>query len=427
MINNKLPTCRRKRKVDNVIVGIDIGTTKICTMVGMLDQNNELKLLGKGYTIFNGVKKGVIVDVDETAKAIRNSVEEAETEARISINSAFVNIYGSHVNIIHHREKIHILNEDQIITVDDLERLFDAIERIPIPEGTQIIDIIPKQYIVDGYGDIRDPVGMTGLMLEVEADVVTGKLIPVKNIMRSMEKAGLEVDGITAGAFATGELLLSVEEKEMGVILVDVGGRITDVSAIKNGQVVAYDSIPVGGEHITNDIAIGLKISYSEADKIKRKYELALTTLIKNDQEVVVFDVNEEKQKSVQVSQIIEIIEARVYEILSLAKDVVERYCNPADFRAGVVLTGAGISYVNGNKQIAEEIFKMPVRVASYKSFAELTKPEYVAAAGIIKHMAKRNKFSSTSGKVDQEDEVKSKTFIDTLKSWLKSIYEWFS
>ncbi len=414
-------------KVDNIIVGIDIGTTKVCTVIGSFDKNAQLKILGKGFTLFDGVKKGVIIDIEETARAIRLSVEEAEREAHLSVDSGYVNIYGTHVNVFNHKESISISNENQIITQDDIGRLYSAIEKLPIPDGTQIIDIIPIQYIVDGYENILNPVGMSGLIMEIEAVVVTGKITSVQNIIRSVEKAGLEVDGIIAEAFATSEIAISSDEKDLGVILIDVGGGITDISAFKNGKMIIYDSIPVGGEHVTNDIAIGLKISYAEADKLKKQYELALTTLIKNDQEITVYDINEEKLKNIIVSEIIEIIEARICEILYLAKNVIEKYENIEIFNAGIVLTGGGISYVNGNKQIAESIFNLPVRIASYKYIEGASKPEYAAAVGMIKHIAKRNKHSKiTVNQTDIQFKNKSK-FKSIVKKITNAVNNWFS
>ncbi len=412
--------------MEDIIVGIDIGTTKVCTLIGRIDKTGQLQVLGKGFTPFNGVKKGVIVDIEDTSKAIRFSKEEAEDSASLNFSSAYINIYGTHVNVLNHKESINISSENQVITSDDLNRLYDAIEMLPIPEGNQIIDIVPREYIIDGYGGILDPIGMSGLTLEIDVDVVTGKLTSVQNIIRSVEKAGLEVDGLIIEAFATSEISLSPEEKEIGVILIDVGGGITDVSAFKNGKLIMSDSIPVGGDHITNDISIGLNISYSEADKIKRQYELALTTLIKNDQEVSIYDIKEEKQKNVQVSQIVEIIEARVFEILSLAKNLVEKYENIDEFNSGIVLTGGGISYVNGNKQIGKDIFNLPVRVASYRSIIGASKPEMATAAGIIKHVSRRNKHSSISTgarEVQAENRNKFRGFFSKL---VKVIREWF-
>jgi cell division protein FtsA len=168
--------------VEDIIVGIDIGTTKVCTLIGRIDKTGQLQVLGKGFTPFNGVKKGVIVDIEDTSKAIRFSKEEAEDSASLNFSSAYINIYGTHVNVLNHKESINISSENQVITSDDLNRLYDAIEMLPIPEGSQIIDIVPREYIIDGYGGILDPIGMSGLTLEIDVDVVTGKLTSVQNI-----------------------------------------------------------------------------------------------------------------------------------------------------------------------------------------------------------------------------------------------------
>ena len=236
---------------------------------------------------------------------------------------------------------------------------------------------------------------MSGFHLEMDADIIAGKYISVQNIIKSVEKAGLEVDGIIMGAYALSELALTPEEIEQGVLLIDIGGGITDISAYKNGKIQMYDSIPVGGEHITNDISIGLNISITEAEKIKKQYELALTDLIKNDQEISIYDAKEQMYKSVSISQIVEIIEARTVEILSLSKSIVEKYMEPEDINSGIVLTGGGISYLNGSKQIANAIYDLPVRIATYRSNEGMLKTEYATAAGIIKYVTSKNKRSS--------------------------------
>ncbi|HOJ11596.1 MAG TPA: cell division protein FtsA [Clostridiales bacterium] len=291
--------------MEDIIVGIDIGTTKVCTLIGKVNRTGQMEIYGKGCIPCDSVKKGVIIDIEAVSKAIRHSVEQAENSSGMRIGSAYVNIYGTHVSVLNHIDSIEVSSENRLITTNELDRLYNQIEHISIPEGSQIIDIIPRQYVIDGYDGIKDPLGMSGLNLEIDADIVVGKLTSVQNIIKSVEKAGLEVDGIIIESFATSELALTSEEKEMGVVLIDVGGGITDVSAFKNGKVLMYDSIPVGGDHITNDISIGLHISYSEAEKIKKQYELALTTLIKNDQEISVYDVNDEITRNIKVSQVI--------------------------------------------------------------------------------------------------------------------------
>lgn len=411
--------------MEDIIVGIDIGTTKVCTLIGKVNRTGQMEIYGKGCIPCDSVKKGVIIDIEAVSKAIRHSVEQAENSSGMRIGSAYVNIYGTHVSVLNHIDSIEVSSENRLITTNELDRLYNQIEHISIPEGSQIIDIIPRQYVIDGYDGIKDPLGMSGLNLEIDADIVVGKLTSVQNIIKSVEKAGLEVDGIIIESFATSELALTSEEKEMGVVLIDVGGGITDVSAFKNGKVLMYDSIPVGGDHITNDISIGLHISYSEAEKIKKQYELALTTLIKNDQEISVYDVNDEITRNIKVSQVIEIIEARVFEILSLSKSLICKYEDLGEFDSGIVLTGGGISYVNGNRQIAGEVFGLPVRVASYRNYAGISKPEFAAAAGIIKYVSSRNKRASIVYNVkDKQVETEHKKdgifnrIIKVLERW---------
>ncbi len=394
-----------------IIVGIDIGTSKVCTVIGQVNRDNQVEILGRGMEPCNGVKKGVIIDIESTANAIKNSVERAESMANVRVGSAYVNIMGTHVSIISKRSGINVANENREISAKDVEKVIYAAKDVEIPEDRQIIDIIPRQYIIDGYDEIIDPVGMVGLRLEVDTDVVAGKITSVQNIVKSMEKAGLKIDGLVVEAMASGEILLTVEEKEMGVILIDVGGGITDISVFQNKKLVFYDSLPIGGDHITSDISIGLKIPYAEAEKIKRQYELALTSLIKNDQEFSVNEINDNRKKTVRVSEVVEIIEARVYEIFSLCHDLLNKSNIVGNYGAGVVLSGGGISYVDGSTQLANEVFEIPARVAACKT-SVVSKPEYATAAGIIKYVSSNSKGSSHGSeiKIQKQKTVKSES-----------------
>lgn len=381
----------------DIVVGIDIGSSKVCTVIGRLTKANELEVLGTGIDLCNGVKKGVIIDIESTAKSIKASIEQAESQANLKIGSAYINIAGAHVNIINSRNNISISGDDREITRKDLERLLHSIKNISIPEDRQIIDIIPQQYIIDGYDEIIDPIGMVGINLEVDADIILGKITSVQNIVKSMEKANIKIDGLVLETMATSEMVMAADEKEMGVILIDVGAGVTDVSVYKNKRLVFNDSIPVGGDHITNDIAIGLKISHADAEKLKREYELALTSLIKNDQEVSIFDISENCKKTIKVSDVVEIIEARVYEIFSLCSNLVQKL--NIHYASGVVLTGGGISYVDGCKQLAAEVFELPVRIASIRPGAGL-KSELITAAGIVKYVSGIHKGGNTGSEV---------------------------
>lgn len=409
----------------DLIVGIDIGTSKICAAIGRVGKNSSLEIVGRGMVPCNGLKKGIIVDIESVAASIRAAVEEAEAAANIKVGSAFVNIHGMHVNVINNKSGLSISNSNREISRKDVESLLYAVRDIEIPDDRQLIDVIPRQFIIDGYDEIIDPTGMVGTRLEIDADIIAGKITSVQNIIKSLERAGIRIDGIVAEAFAAGEIVLTAEEKDIGVIMLDVGGGVTDISVFQGKRLVFYDSIPVGGDHITSDISIGLKISNAESEKIKRQYELALTSLIKNDQEISVFDVNENRKKNVKISEVVEIIEARVYEIFSLCRNQVMKAGVSGDLAGGVVLTGGGISYVDGNKQLAAEVFELPVRVASLNHIG-ITKPEYITAAGIIKYMASVRKGSSSAieSKLQKAGKVKKKTgILNKIVKFIKEIF----
>lgn len=409
----------------DIIVGIDIGTSKVSTIIGRVNKANEIEVLGEGIDSCGGIKKGIIVDIESTAKSIRNSVGQAEAAANLKAVSAYLNIMGTHVSVINNRSWINVTNEDREITKKDVDRVLYSAKDVPIPEDRQIIDVIPRQYIIDGYDEIIDPVGMVGVRLEVEADIIAGKITSVQNIVKSAEKAGLRIDGLVVEALATSEVILTPDEKDMGVIMLDIGGGVTDISVFKNKKLIFYDSIPVGGDHITSDISIGLKISNSDAEKIKRQYELALTSLIKNDQEIFVYDVNENRKKSVKVSGVVEIIEARVYEIFSLCSNLLRNAGIAGNFQAGVVLTGGGISYVDGGKQLAAEVFELPVRIASLK-LSEISKPEFITASGIVKYVSNHRRGGKAGSEVKVQKPKGSEKSINLsgkLGNFLKKLF----
>ncbi len=389
-----------------IIVGIDIGTSKVSAVIGQIDKENQLEIFGFGMEQCSGVKKGVIVDIDSTSNSIRSAVKKAESMANMKVGSAYVNINGNQTTVIKQREFISISNENREITRKDVDKLLNSARSLDIPDDRQIIDIVPIQFIVDGYDEIHDPVGMIGSKLEVDADIIVGKITSVQNIVKSMERANLKVDGLIVDALATSRIALTQDEMEMGVVLIDIGGGITDISVFRNKNMIFNDSLLVGGDHITSDVSIGLKIPFSEAEKIKREYELALTSLIKNDQEVTVIDVDEKKRKTVRVSEVVEIIEARVQEIFSLSYDILSQSDLKGPLPAGIVLAGAGISYVDGSRQISNEVFDMNVRVASYK-WDKASKAEYATASGIIKFVQSHSRGNDFGSEVKAQKSPK--------------------
>lgn len=405
------------------IVSIDIGSTKVSTVVGRVNKTNQLEVLCEGTAPCFGLKKGVIIDIESVSDSIKKSVQKAEANANIDIASAYVNIIGMHVDVVNKRASIDVGGTDREITSKDIERLLYSIRDIQIPEDKQLIDIIPRQYIIDGYDEIIDPVGMVGVKLEADADLVIGKITSVQNIVKSVERAGLKIDGLVIEAFALGEFMLSPEEKEMGTVIIDVGGGVTDLSVFKNKRLVYYDSIPVGGEHITNDISIGLKVSSSEAEKIKRQFELALTSLIENDQDFMINDINDNKRKNIRVSKVVEIIEARVFEIFSICRNMLSKANVTIDEGMNIILAGGGISYVDGCRQLAEEVFGIPARLGFKKSL-EISKAELATATAMIRYVANTYKGGNAGSKVIVQ---KKREFNKDENSFLKKVAKFIS
>lgn len=373
--------------VGDIIVGVDIGTSKVCTVIGQVNRANQIEVLGYGSAPCNGLKKGIIINIDSVAQSIRQATEQAEQMANVTVNSVYINIIGANVSIISNKGSVEIGNTQSEITYADIERVLKSAKTVEIPPDKKIIDIIPYQYTIDGYDEIIDPIGMIGSNLEVDADIVISSHTTVQSLIRSVEKAGYHVDGIILEAIATSEVMLTPDEKELGILLLDVGAGITDISVFKGKRLIFYNSIPVGGDHITNDIAIGLKVPYNEADKIKKQYGIALTSLIHNDQEISIASINETKVRSIKISQVVEIIEARISEIFSLVDETLKNAGVKDTISAGAVICGEGITLYDGCIQLGSEILQMPVRVGIPKGVS-ITKPAFAVAVGIIKYMS---------------------------------------
>ncbi|MCL2163137.1 MAG: cell division protein FtsA [Oscillospiraceae bacterium] len=408
-----------------LVVAIDIGTSKICVLCGDVSKTGQLEILGKSVVPCAGVKKGLIIDIETTANAISEGLRQVETAAGVKIGSAYINVMGLHVDVFTNKCAITNMHEDREIQKKDVDRLMYLIRSIDVPEDIQIIDIMPRQYIIDGISGISEPVGMVGVTIELEADIVTGKITSIANFIRCIEASGIKIDGLVVSAQALSEVMLSPEEMDMGVILLDIGGSLTDMAVFKNGKLHFYNSLLIGGDHITNDISIGMKMSYSEAEKIKREYELALVSLIKNDQEFYFNDINDNSRKKVRISEIVEIIEARVYEIFTMSKKLLEENGVAFDFGAGVVLTGSGIVYLDGNKQIANDVFGMPVKVYPARAHSS-QRVETVLAEGIVKHVYKASKgmrFGSDVMLAKNREILSDGGIISKIIAFLKHIF----
>lgn len=372
---------------DDVIVGVDIGSSKVSTVIAKANRNGQMEFMGSGLVPCTGIKKGLIVDLESVSKAIRASVSMAEKVANIRVGAVYIGLSGFHSMLIPSHGKISFDGNMKEITAEDVGRVLKDAKDFEIPYDKQFVDVIPHQYIIDGYDEIVDPAGMMGAIVEVDADVVIGSSIATQSLLKSVERAGYQVAGIIIEAIATGEVTLSEEEKELGVLLVDIGGGKTDYAFFKGGRIKYYDSIPIGGEHITNDMVIGLKVSYNEADRLKKQFPIAQKNLINNDQSITIYPIGDSDQRLIKISDVVEIIEARIDEIFTMLNDKITEAGIKDEISAGVVLVGQGIYHMVGAKEFAQEKLGLSTRLVNPKLPAGL-KLSYVTSLGIIKYVA---------------------------------------
>ncbi|MBQ7668104.1 MAG: cell division protein FtsA [Clostridia bacterium] len=371
----------------DIIVGVDIGATKVCTVIARAKKQNQLEVIGYGMSPCSGIKKGLIVDLENVARAIKESVTLAEKAANVKVTAITIAISGFHTKLFASRGRINFDGNMKEITVEDVSRVLKEAKNFDIPYDRQVVDVIPNQYIIDGYDEIVDPTGMMGAILEVDADVVLGSTIATQSLLKSVEKAGYQVSGIIVEALASSEVVLSEEEKKLGVLLLDIGGGKTDIAFFKDGRIKYYDSIPVGSEYITNDIVIGLKVSYNEAERLKKQFPLSKKSLINNDQSITIYSIGESKQVSIKISDIIDIVEARLTELFTILNDRITAAGVKEQIEAGTVIIGQGIYHIVGSDDLLSSVTGLPVRFVNPKLPANLKLP-YVTALGIVKYVA---------------------------------------
>jgi len=383
--------------IGDIIVGVDIGSSKVTTVIAKSRKQYQMEVLGCGSAPTTGIKKGLIVDIESVAEAVKKSINMAERTANVRVAEVYLGITGLHVLTVSSHGAIQLGNTQKEITNEDVKKVLQDCKAFDIPLDKQVVDIIPHQYIVDGYDEIVDPIGMRGTILEVDADVVLGSTIAVNSMIKCVEKAGYEVGGMILETLATSNVVLTDEEKELGVILIDVGAGKTDISYYKGKRLQYYDSISVGSEHITNDIVIVLKVSYNEADKLKKQFSFAEKSLITHDQNVSIYSLSENKQVEVRVSEVVEIIEARVSEIFKMVAEKIKALELKENVSAGVVISGLGIYNVVGADKVASKTLDLPVRLFNPNLPGKLGF-EYVTALGIVKYIG-----NMKAGKNDME------------------------
>lgn len=345
-------------KKDSLVVGLDIGTTKICTVVGEL-VDGQVQIIGLGTHPSKGLRKGVVVNIESTVQSIKKAVEEAELMADCHITSVYAGIAGGHIKGINSHGIIAIKNKE--ITSNDVRRVIDAASAVAIPMDREIIHVLPQEFIVDGQDGIRDPVGMSGIRLEGKVHIVTGAITSAQNIIKCVNRAGLDVADIVLEQLGSSEAVLSPEEKELGAAIIDIGGGTTDLVIFSNGSIKHTAVFSLAGNHITHDISIGLRTPLEEAEKIKIRYGCAMTSMVRKDETIEVPSVGGRRPRVLSRQTLAEIIEPRVEEILTLVHEEVVRMGYANLIPAGVILTG-GSAILEGVLELTEQIFNLPVR-----------------------------------------------------------------
>jgi len=369
---------------DDLIVGLDLGTTKVCVVVGEVTAEG-IDIVGVGTTPSVGMRGGVVVNIDQTVNAIRKAVSEAERMAGCQISAVYASVGGTHITSLNSHGVIAIKSRE--VTRTDVDRVLEAAKAIAMPFDRRVLHVLPQQFIVDDQEGIQDPLGMSGVRLEAKVHIVTGASSAVQNIVKCCQRAGLHVLDIVMESLASSESVLDPDEKHLGVALVDMGGGTTDVAVFRE-QAIRYSSvIGLGGNHVTSDISVGLRTAIDEAEKIKRQYGCALIDRVDPQEVIAVGSVGGQKPRELARSILAEIIEARVEEILKVTELELIRSGYMEFLHGGVVLTG-GVSLLPGIRDLAERVFDLPVRVGVPYRFGGLgdvvKNPVYATATGLL-------------------------------------------
>ena len=344
----------------NLIVGLDIGTSKVVAIVGEITPDNEVEIIGLGSHPSRGLKKGVVVNIESTVQSIQRAIEEAELMSGCQIHSVYAGIAGSHIRSLNSHGIVAI--RDKEVTSADVERVIDAARAVAIPADQKILHILPQEFIIDQQESIREPVGMSGVRLEAKVHMVTGAVSAAQNIIKCVRRCGLEVDDIILEQLASSHAVLTDDEKELGVCLVDIGGGTTDIAVFTEGAIRHTAVIPIAGDQVTNDIAVALRTPTQYAEEIKIKYACALTQLASVDETIEVPSVGERPDRRLARQTLAEVVEPRYEELFTLIQAELRRSGFEDLCAAGIVLTG-GSSKMEGAVELAEEIFHMPVRL----------------------------------------------------------------
>lgn len=405
----------------NVIVGLDVGTTKVCTIVGIKHANQELEIIGIGTHPSYGLKKGSVVNIDKTVKSIQNSLEEARLMAGVNIHSATIGVAGSHIYSFNSSGVVAVKGKE--ITEQDVDRVLEAAKAVVIPSDREILHVIPQEFRVDNTPGIKNPVGMCGVRLEAHVHIVTGSISLIQNLVKCVEQTGIKAEHVTLQPIASSEAVLSTEEKDMGVILVDIGGGTTDIAVWKEGSLIHSQIIPVGGNHFTNDLAVALKIPHAEAERIKINHGSVLAEQLNQSAHITVQGLPGTKPREVQLSIVATVLGARAEELFEIINSIIIDKRLDSEITGGIVLTGGG-ALIKGMPELGEYLLQRSTKVGYPHPFGGMTNimqnPKFSTVLGLLIEANKRG-----GGHTIVEEDIGNQTdLIGRLSESLRSVFK---
>src|SRR5579862_4314368 len=410
-----IPMARKSDR--DVIVGLDIGTSKVVALVGEILTDGTIDVIGLGSQPSRGLKKGVVVNIESTVQSIQRAVEEAELMADCEINAIYAGIAGSHVRSLNSHGVVAI--RDREVSHGDVEHVIDAARAVAIPADQKILHVLPQDYVIDGQEGIRDPIGMSGVRLEAKVHIVTGAESAAQNIEKCIQRCGLEVDDIVLEQLASSFAVLTEDERELGVCLVDIGGGTTDLAVFTGGAIRHTAVIPIAGDQVTNDIAVSMRTPTQYAEDIKIRYACALSQLANPDESIEVPSVGERPARRLARQTLAEVVEPRYEELFNLIREELRRSGFEETIAAGIVLTG-GSARMEGAIELAEEIFHVPVRLglpAQVKGLSDVVRnPIYSTGVGLLLY-ARENGASATRGAVIGGNVA---SMLARMRNWVK-------
>ncbi len=405
-----------KKAEQNIIVALDIGTSKVVAMVGEVTDTGRLDVIGIGSYVSRGMKKGVVVNIESTIQSIQRAVEEAELMSGLRISSVYVGIAGSHVRSLNSHGIVAI--KDKEVTSLDVDRVMDAARAVAIPADQRILHVLPQEYVIDQQEGIREPVGMSGVRLEARVHLVTAAHSAAQNIVKCVERCGLQVEDIILEQVASSYSVLEEDEKELGVCLVDIGGGTSDIAVFMNGSIHHTAVIPIAGDQVTNDIAVAVRTPTQHAEAIKIRYGCALRQLVEEEEFIEVAGVGEREARSLSTQTLASVIEPRYEELFSLVLEELRRSGYEERIGAGIVLTG-GTAKMPGVVELAEEVFHMPVRIGMPRGIGglrgEVENPIHSTGVGLLLYGIAQQAYGERR---TYNTPVNAESVWERLKSW---------